>query len=69
VTRETVKECSNCEGSGWVTRWGFYGEELPAQRVSRYPKDKPCIPRDEDGEPRPCEVCKGSGMIRYANTK
>jgi len=63
------KECSNCEGSGRVTRWGYYGDEVPYSRVSQYPRDIPCDSFPDDGKPHPCVVCKGTGQIVFMKAR
>lgn len=59
------KRCENCEGCGQVTRWGWYGDEVPYVRVYQYPNDTPRTERDGDGEKRTCSVCNGNGSIAY----
>ena len=55
------KECSNCEASRLVTRWGMEGCEVPYFFVRRYPTDSPRDPGPKDGEPYDCPCCEGTG--------
>ncbi len=63
------KQCSNCEGSGLVARWGYYGGEMPYGMVSAYPRDVPCDSFPDDGEPHPCGACKGTGQIVFMKAR
>jgi hypothetical protein len=57
------KECTNCEGEGFVCRWGLYGHEVPASRKIYYPSDRP-YDEDIDTQDYKCEVCNGRGWRR-----
>ena len=56
-----MKECTNCEGEGRVVIWGYYGHEVPASRVEKYPLDRPACYCDGQGRPYACPECRGTG--------
>ena len=59
-------KCSNCEGEGYVTIWGYYAHEVPASRKSEYPLDFPdesyLKPEHRPGVEYSCPCCEGTGI-------
>lgn len=59
------KRCPECEGEGYVTRWGSLGHIVPASRCERFPRDRPKRRGARDGLKTVCPVCQGHGCYHY----